>query len=121
MTEKRKAREIKRRVLLKGTLATIPAGELVALFWALNEAVHNPKVGFNHATTDITGWLSSIAPYGITVDTAFAEDLLYAANLLDELKKYKHPQGKTFDQTLKAVLRPGQTFDKMTNEILGGD
>ena len=117
MTEKRLKREIKKRLVLKGTTHTVQAGELVALMWALNEAIHSPKIGFNHATTDVVGWLASLAPYGISLDTAFVEDMLYAANMLDELKKYKHPNGKSFDDTLRLVLAPGEAFDKDVNEI----
>lgn len=118
MTVKRKNREIKKRVLLKGEVRNVPAGELAALLWGLVEAIHHPKIGFNHATTDVTGWLNSIAPYGLNLDSAFVEDLLYASNMLDELKKFKHPQGKSFNDSVKAVLKPGETFDKETNQIV---
>lgn len=117
MTEKRRNREIKKRIVLKGTTHTLQASELVALLWALNEAISHPKVGFNHATTDVQGWLSSITPHGVSLDTAFLEDLLYSANMLTELNKYKHPLGKSFDETLRLVLKPGETFNKDINEI----
>lgn len=118
MTEKRIRREIKKRLVLKGTTHSLQAGELVALIWSLNEAIHNNKVGFNHATTDVQGWLHSLAPHGISLDTAFVEDMLYAANMLDEMGKYKHPLDKSFDDTLRLVLAPGEIFDKDVNEIV---
>jgi hypothetical protein len=119
MTEKRKTKEIKKRILLRGRLRNISAGDAAALLTSLVAAIHEPRVGFNHATTDIAGWLGSIAPYGMTLDDAFIEDMLYACNLLNEIKKYKHPQGKTFEETLKTILKPGEAFDLETNEIKG--
>lgn len=96
---------------------SVQASDLAALLGGLTQAVHEPKVGFNHATTDVEGWMKSLAPYGINLDSAFVEDMLYACNMLDELKKFKHPQGKTFDQMLRTLLSPVETFDKLTNEI----
>jgi hypothetical protein len=118
MTEKRIKREIKRRVLLKGELMSVQAADLAALLWGLNQAIHSPKIGFNHATTDVSGWMKSLAPYGVGLDSAFVEDMLYACNMLDELKQFKHPQGKTFDQMLKTLLSPVEIFDKETNSIV---
>lgn len=118
MTEKRKAREIKKRMLLSHQKRNIAAGDFAALLAGLCIAIKHPKVGFNHATTDVAGWLSSIAPYGITINDAFVEDMLYACNMLDELGQYSHPQGKTFQETLSTILRRTEYFDKDTNSIL---
>lgn len=104
--------------MLKGTTHNLQAAELVALIWSLNEAIHSPKIGFNHATTDVQGWLQSLAPHGISLDTAFVEDMLYASNMLDELGKFKHPLGKSFNDAVRLVLAPGETFDKDVNEIV---
>lgn len=117
MTENRKAREIKKRVLLTSQKRNISAGDFAALLSGLCASIKHPKVGFNHATTDVAGWLASIAPYGITINDAFVEDMLYACNMLNELKLFSHPQGKTFEETLRTVLRPSETFDLEINSI----
>lgn len=111
------AREIKRRVLLKGKTRHISAGDFAALLNGLTAAVLNPKIGFNHATTDLDGWLRSLAPVGISLDEAFVEDMLYACNMLSEDNKFKHPQDKTFEQTLKSILGNVEIFDLDTNSI----
>lgn len=117
-TENRKAREIKKRVLLTAEKRNISAGDFAALLSGLVAAIRHPKVGFNHATADVAGWLASIAPYGITLNDAFIEDMLYACNMLDELGEFSHPEGKTFTKTLATVLRRDERFDKEINSIV---
>jgi hypothetical protein len=118
MTAKREAREIKKRILLKGRKRHIGAGDFAALLSGLQQAVLNPKVGFNHATTDLDGWLRSLAPAGISLDEAFIEDMLYACNMLHELGKFQHPLNKNFDEMLKSILGVTDSFDKDTNTIV---
>jgi hypothetical protein len=117
MTIKRKQREINKQIILKGKIRQIGAADLFALIAAFTQAAQNPKIGFNHVSTDITGWLASFAPWGLVMDDAFLEDLLYGANMLDELGQFKHPLEKDFDGMLAGILRPGEVFDKVTNSI----
>lgn len=117
MTANRIAREIKQRILLSGEVMNVPAGDFFALVYLLIQSTREPRVGFNHATTNLEGWMNSFAPYGLNMDKAFVEDLLYGANMLNEIKKFSHPQGKTFEQMLRTVLRPNQAFDSLTNSI----
>lgn len=117
MTAKRQKREIKRRILLKGVSVNISAENLAALLTSLTLSTQDPKFGFNHVTTDAQGWFASFAPYGVDMDQAFIEDMLYAANMLDEAGKFKHPKGMGFDDMLKTVLKSSEYFDKDTNEI----
>lgn len=117
MTERRINREIAKRILTKGKLQTVVMADFAALLSGLLQSIKDKDVGFNHATTDVDGWLNGLAPNGLTMDVAFIEDMLYACNMLDELDKFEHPQGKTFDGMLRTVLMPGQSFDKETNSI----
>lgn len=116
----RKNKEIKRRIMPKGRQVSISAVDLAALFHNLINAAQNPKVGFNHATTDLIGWFASLAPYGVQIDEAFLEDMLSSANMLDEIGKYHHPLDYPFDKLVHRVTKPGQKFDKDTNTISGG-
>jgi hypothetical protein len=119
MTVARKNREIKRRIMTKGKQVNISGLDLAALIHNMIEASLNPKVGFNHATTDIVGWFSSLAPYGVTIDEAFLEDMLSSSNMLDEIGKFKHPLNISFDKLVSRVTTPTQKFDKDTNTITG--
>lgn len=103
--------------MLSGELMNVPAGDFFALVHMLLQSAKDSKVGFNHVSTDLSGWMNSFAPYGLNMDKSFVEDMLYGANMLDEVGRFSHPQGKTFDQMLRTVLRPNQQFDKFTNSI----
>lgn len=117
MAERKTAKEIKRRILLSPHKRNVSAGDFAAMLVGLCVSIKDSKVGFNHATTDVVGWFSSLAPYGITINDAFVEDMLYGCNMLDELGHFSHPLGKTFQQTLATVLRKDEVFDLDTNSI----
>jgi hypothetical protein len=113
----KRRKEIKKRIVLKSQRRNIGAADFAALLHCLCLAAKDEDIGFNHATTDLTGWFSSLAPYGVTINDAFVEDMLYAANLLNEQEKFVHPQGKSFDDFLKGLLKRGEVFDKDLNTI----
>lgn len=113
----KRRKEIRRRIVLKSQRRTVSAADFATLIHSLCLAARDKDVGFNHATTDLEGWFKSLAPYGVTIDDAFVEDMLYAANLLNEVERFNHPQGKTFDELLSTVLKPKETFDREINTI----
>jgi hypothetical protein len=115
--ERKRQREIKWRIVLKDQRRNISAADFAALIHSLCLSHFDRDIGFNHATTDINGWLSSLAPYGVTINDAFVEDMLYAANMLQEQEKFQHPQGKTLDEVLNGMLKKTEYFDKDTNTI----
>lgn len=117
MTVSKVNRDIARRILLKNKIQRLRAADFAALISGLARSLTDKDVGFNHACTDVEGWFKSLAPYGLGLDAAFVEDMLYACNMLDEVGRFEHPLGKSFDDMLRTVLAPGQTFDKDTNEI----
>lgn len=116
----KRRREIKRRVVLKSQRRNVNAADFAVLLHSLCKACLDKDIGFNHATTDLTGWFNSLAPFGVTLNDAFIEDMLYAANLLQEQEKFQHPLGKSFDDLLKAILKRSEVFDRDTNTIQEG-
>jgi hypothetical protein len=103
--------------MLSGRRMVVQPDDFAALLTSVVIGATYSRVGFDHILTDLPGWLRSIAPYGITLDQSFVEDMLCSGNLLNECGKFRHPTGKTFEQCVRTTVRVGQVFDAVSNTI----
>lgn len=117
LKERRRAREIKKRIMLKGKKIALSAQDFCFLVGAMVAAINDKDVGLNHVSTDSLGWFNSLIPLGVSIDEAFVEDMLYAASMLDEGGSYKRLTGTTFEELLKRVVRGSKIFDRETHTI----
>jgi len=96
----------------------ISALDFYTLIHASMTAAQHPRIGWNHAETTYPKWLAELQDQKISISDDHLEDALYAANLLDEKKKFHHPFGLNFNTLLKRILTVGESFDKIGNIIL---
>lgn len=89
--------------------------DLAILLYMVRDAAEDPLVGWedtHHTLESATRTLNQVT----TIDQDLLENGLWAANLMDEIGKFKHPMGLTLDQWLAKVMeKAGGTFDKTYN------
>ena len=106
-----------KRLMLKRRTVKLSPTDFGALVFNFVKAARDPNIGFEHVATDLFGWFRALAPSGVELDEAFVEDMLCAANFLDEKKKYEHPTNKPFTTLVRDVIGRNKKFNKYTNTI----
>jgi hypothetical protein len=89
--------------------------DLAVMMYHIALAKSHKEVGFEDANNTYDG-LKRRLNKNVFVDPSWIESGLWACNMLDELKLFKHPEGLNFDDYLKEVIRSG-VFDKTYNTV----
>lgn len=90
--------------------------DLAALAFSIREVNEDPGIGFDDAAeTAMSAMRKMNKPF--YVDPELLETGLWAANMLNESGKFKHPLNYTFDEWVNKILHGRGTFDKTYNII----
>lgn len=101
------------------TRISIKTMDLAVLLWHLHAAAKDAEIGMNDAEETlemVVGRLKTRQPHKI--QTRGVEGALYCCNLMDEVGKFWHPEGKPFDQFLKEIVlfsRSNQYYNRFYN------
>jgi len=86
----------------KRTFVQITIFDLAVLLWHVFHAAQTSEVGYNDTEVPMKDLLAeSRRICDVRVETL--ERLLYSANALDELGKFWHYEGKSFDEFIKGI------------------
>lgn len=91
--------------------------DLVVLLDNVFLGAQDTEVGFEDCKETLKSFTMRLNE-PIKIHTEDLETALWSANLLNEKKRFRHPQGISFDQFLTRVLR-GDSFNKEYNFIEG--
>lgn len=91
--------------------------DLVTLLGNVYRGAAMADVGFEDAEQTLQA-ITAKLNMKIRVPQSDIESALWACNLLDEKKKFWHPQGALFEQFIRKLVGPDHTFDRTYNLIL---
>lgn len=98
---------------IKGNLK-VSIYNVLILFYNFLKAKKDKDIGYMELNQTEEEFMKK-AGQMISVDIKTLQSLLYYSNLLDEKKKFWHPDKKSFDGTLTSILRRQYDFDKKFN------
>lgn len=90
--------------------------DLAVLLYHLGLSERHQNVGYNDADISMIALLSKLSQY-IELSESDLERLLYASNLMDEQKEWKHPLGLSFETWLKDIMGHGESYHRVYNTI----
>lgn len=91
--------------------------DMAILLWHAHRAAQHPKIGFQNLHETVQEFRVRMERRRLPVHTADLEELLWCANMCDEENEFYHPEGKSFDDIVRSVLKTFWTFDKNLNTI----
>lgn len=93
--------------------------DIVVLLYHVHKGSKESDVGFEDADRTLQELTKLLCQRRVTVKKSALESALWSCNLMNERKKFWHPEGKSFKAYLAKILRPyGSEFDHFYNWIL---
>jgi len=92
--------------------------DVAVLLFNVHKGATDAEVGFEDCRETLDTFTRKLNKY-MFVDPMLLESALWSCNLLDEHGRFWHPQGLTFEEFLKKVVRRGKfnrTYNVIENE-----
>lgn len=90
--------------------------DLAALAFAIRMVADDPGIGFDDAGETALSAIGKL-DRSMLLDPNIIETGLWAANMLHEAGKFKHPLNYTFDEWVNKLLRGRGKFDRIYNVV----
>jgi hypothetical protein len=89
--------------------------DLAVLLYAVHQGASDDLVGFEDARETLESLTKRLSKR-VLVDPNLIESSLWSANLLDELGRFKHPNGLSFEEFAQRIVGRGK-FNRRYNVI----
>lgn len=94
----------------------ITALDLVVLLDHLSRGAFHPEVGYENSEVPYKKMVRNLAERTIRIRVSEVESALWSCNLMSEIGKFEHPDGLSFDNFVKKMLR-GKDYNYIYNFI----
>jgi hypothetical protein len=90
--------------------------DLTVLIYNVWRGAEDKRVGFEDARETVDSLVAKLSKETL-MDPSLLESGLWSCNLLAEQDQFWHPQGRSFDEFVRELLKPGEKFNRTYNVI----